>query len=70
MISKSLKKVVDEPLKEKLRYLINSSCTFFITILMVLYEDEQELKRIYKLSNESLESIIKIRKELLQNNEK
>lgn len=61
---------LDEPLKGKLRYLINSSCTFFITILMVLYEEEQELKRIYKLSNESLESIIKIRKELLQNNEK
>lgn len=37
---------------------------------MVLYEQEQELKRIYKLSEESLESIIKIRKELLKTNEK
>lgn len=58
-------KYLDEVLKEKLRYLINSACTFFITVLMVLYEDLQELKRIYKLSDESINNIIKIRKELI-----
>ena len=61
---------LDNSLREKLRYLINSACTFFITVLMILYENPGELKRIYKLSDESLENIMKIRKELLKKNEK
>ena len=61
---------LDVALKEKLRYLINSACTFFITVLLVLYEKPESLKKIYKLSDESLENVMKIRKELLENNEK
>ena len=61
---------LDVALKEKLRYLINSACTFFITVLLVLYEKSESLKKIYKLSDESLENVMKIRKELLENNEK
>lgn len=67
---KIFEEYLDGFLKEKLRYLINSACTFFITMLMIIYEDLSEIKRIYKLSDESLENIIKIRKELLKGNEK
>lgn len=57
---------LDEALKEKLKYLINSACTFFITLLLILYETPASLKRIYKLSDESLLNIMEIRKELLK----
>lgn len=58
---------LDPALKDKLRYLINSACTFFITALLILYEDFSTIQKIYKLSDESLDSVKKIRKELLEN---
>lgn len=61
---------LDTALKEKLRYLINSACSFFITTLLILFEEPEELKKVYKLSDESLSNIIIIRKELLIKNEK
>lgn len=61
---------LDETVKKKLRYLINSACTFFITAILLIYEDKEELKKIYKLSDESLDNILKLRKELLKNESK
>ncbi len=57
---------LDESLRKKLRYLINSACTFFITAMLIVYEEEQELKRVYKLSDESLGNILELRKELIK----
>ena len=62
-------KYLDVAIKEKLKYLINSACTFFITMLLILYEKEESLKKIYRLSDESMENVIKLRKELLNKNE-
>lgn len=55
---------LDEVLKKKLRYLINSACTFFITIMLLMYEEKSEIQKIYRLSDESLNNIIFLRKKL------
>ncbi|MBN2837875.1 MAG: hypothetical protein JXM74_03885 [Fusobacteriaceae bacterium] len=65
----AINKHLDLAIKEKLRYLINSACTFFITMLLMLYEKEESLKKIYRLSDESMENVINLRKELLKKNE-
>lgn len=61
---------LDETVKKKLRYLINSACTFFITAILIMYEDGEELKKIYRFSDESIENIITLRKEILKLEEK
>ncbi len=61
---------LDESLRKKLRYLINSACTFFITIMFIIYAEKQELKRVYKLSDESLNNILELRRELIKNEKK
>ena len=55
---------VDKEMRGKLSYVINSSCTFILNILLILFEEREELKTIYNLSDESLDSILKLREKI------
>lgn len=53
---------LDENTLKKINYLVNSSCSFIITFLHLLHEEQSRLKEIYKLEDSSLEKILNIRK--------
>lgn len=55
---------IDGELKRKLSYLINSSCTFILNLLLLAFEERDALKAIYNLSEESLDSIMALREKL------
>ncbi len=52
---------IDSEASRKLSYLINSSCTFILNLLLIIFEDREKLKGIYNLSDESLKSLMKFR---------
>ena len=54
-------KTLDEHTLKKINYLVNSSCSFIITFLLLLNDDLYKIKKIYKLEDDSLKNIIKIR---------
>ena len=56
---------LDESTLKKINYLVNSSCSFIITFLLLLNEDILEIQKIYKLTNSSLEKIKDLRKLIL-----
>ena len=53
---------LDEYTLKKINYLVNSSCSFVITFLLLLNEDILEIQKIYKLTDSSLEKIKDLRK--------
>lgn len=55
---------IDKEMKKKLSYVVNSSCTFILNLLLILFEDRDKLKVIYNLSEESLDSIMVLREKL------
>jgi GTP pyrophosphokinase len=56
---------LDKNTLKKINYLVNSSCSFIITFLLLLHEDISEIQKIYKLTDTSLEKIKDLRKIIL-----
>ena len=54
-------KTLDENTLKKINYLVNSSCSFIITFLLLLNEDISKIKKIYKLEDTSIDKIKKLR---------
>ncbi|OQY41597.1 MAG: hypothetical protein B6227_04630 [Fusobacteriia bacterium 4572_74] len=57
---------LDKNTLKKINYLVNSSCSFVITFLLLLNEDILEIQKIYKLTDFSLEKIKDLRKIILE----
>lgn len=55
---------VDSEMREKISYLVNSSCTFVLNLLLMIFEERKNLKSIYNLSEESLDSLMELRNHL------
>ena len=56
---------LDKNTLKKINYLVNSSCSFIITFLLLPNEDISEIQKIYKLTDSSLEKIKDLRKIIL-----
>ncbi|WP_051251670.1 GTP pyrophosphokinase [Psychrilyobacter atlanticus] len=56
---------LDKDTLKKINYVVNSSCSFVLTFLLLLNEDILEIQKIYKLTDSSLEKIKDLRKIIL-----
>ena len=55
---------VDKEMRGKLAYVVNSSCTFILNLVLVIFEERTNLKKIYNISEESLDSLMILRQKL------
>ncbi len=60
--------IFDEYTLKKISYVVNSSCSFIITFLLLFYEDIEKIKHIYKLDDQNIKNIVKVREKILGEN--